>query len=362
MFADSLKVVLKEMVLNRMPVMVWGPAGAGKSSIVRELAEEMTKEIKAELGDEYEGQCYEHIDIRLSQLEPSDLRGILYPDPKAGQAVWLSPSMLPTDPSWTGVIMLDELSSAPPLIQAAAYQLILDRRIGDYVLPEGASIIAAGNRETDKGVVFKMAAPLANRFVHLELEVSFEKWKPWAYANKIDKSVLGFLGFREDLLHKFDPASKSKAFPTPRTWEYVSKILDFNLPDSEKREAIFGAVGEGPGMDFWAYRELLSGAVETATVLDMDKDYSLPAETSAIYGVTTSLVYHFKSLKKAPSEEALLAVYRYLNKILQDELRVAAFKEFTSNRLPIIGSKSEKVKRAFEGFYERVKHLIPLAA
>ena len=362
MFVDSLKTTLKEIILNKLPVMVWGPAGAGKSSIVRQIADEMTEDIKAELGDDCEGQKFEHIDIRLSQLEPSDLRGILYPNPKTQQAVWLTPAMLPTDPDWMGVIMLDELSSAPPLIQAAAYQLILDRRIGDYVLPEGASIIGAGNRENDKGIVFKMAAPLANRMIHLELEVSFEKWKPWAYENKMDKAILGFLGFREDLLHKFDPASKSKAFPSPRTWEYVSKILDFNLPDAEKRETIFGTVGEGAGLDFWAYMELLNGVVDTATVLDMNRNYDLPEDTSAIYGINTALVYHFQSLKKPPTEDMLLAVYRYLEKIPQDELRVAAFKEFTGNKLPIIGSKSEKVKKRFEVFYDRVKHLIPLAS
>jgi hypothetical protein len=358
MFIDALHATLKELIINKMPVGVWGPAGVGKSSVVMQIAQELTEELKEQTEDE--DFVFHHVDIRLSQLEPSDLRGILYPDPKSGQAIWLSPSMLPTDPDWCGVIMLDELTSAPPLIQAAAYQLVLDRKIGDYELPEGASIVCAGNRTNDRGVVFQMAAPLANRMVHLELDVSLEKWKPWAYANNIDKSVIGFLSFREDLLHKFDPNTKSKAFPSPRTWEYTSLILDFNLVDDNKKEVIFGAVGEGAGSDFWAYRELLEGVVETATILNLDKDYDLPDDTSAVFGINTALVYHFQNLKKAPTEDMLIAVYRYLNKIQMDEQRVASFKEFTSNRVPIIGTKSDAVKKEFERFYDRVKHLIPL--
>ena len=359
MFIDSLKLTLKELIMNKIPVGVWGAAGGGKSSIVRQIADEITEELREATEDE--SFVFHHVDIRLSQLEPSDLRGILYPNPKTGKAIWLPPAMLPTDPDWCGVIMLDELTSAPPLIQAAAYQLVLDRKIGDYELPEGAALVCAGNRETDKGVVFKMAAPLANRMIHLDLDISLEKWKPWAYKEGIDKSVLGFLSFREDLLHKFDPNSKSKAFPSPRTWEYTSMVLNLNLPPDEMRETIFGTVGEGAGVDFWAYRELLNGVVDTQTLLDMDKEYTLPSDLSAIYGFNTALVYFFQNQKKAPTEEQLLAVYRYLERIPTEEIRVASFKEFTGNKLPIIGAKSEKVKQAFDRFYGQIKHLLPLA-
>jgi hypothetical protein len=351
MFIDSMGNALTELILNNVPTMVWGGAGIGKSSLISQIAKKISKEYEC---------SFECIDIRLSQLEPSDLRGILYPNPETNQAVWLPPSMLPSDPEWSGIIVLDELSSASPMIQAAAYQLILDRKIGDYTLPENAAIVGAGNRESDKGVVFKMAAPLANRMIHLYLDVSFEKWKPWAYKNSIKESIIGFLGFREDLLHKFDGNSKSKAFPSPRTWEYVSKVMDFNLQDEVKREIVFGTVGEGAGLDYWAYQELLSGAISTTDILDMSKDYTLPDDISITYGINSSLVYYLNKNKKNITKDTILALYRYMGKIKRDEVRVATFKEFVGNKIPIIGNKNEEVKAAFETFYKDVKDLIPL--
>lgn len=349
MFYGDAKSVVREMVENKMPVAMWGPSGAGKSSMVKEIAEDMTAEYKQEVG---------MIDIRLSQIEPTDLRGILVADVPNKKGIWLPPSMLPTDPDWVGIIMLDEISSAPPMVQSAAYQLILDRKLGEYVLPEGAALVAAGNRDSDKGTYFRLAAPLANRFAsHIELEVSLAEWKKWAYRVGIDASILGYLSFNPEALHKFDGASKEKGFPTPRSWESSSKVLKFNLSERIMKETILGGVGSGIGNDFWAYREILHGVVETATILDMNKDYELPNDISASYAINASIIHHLKDRKLL--EEEVLAVYRYLNKIPQDEVRVASFREFTGIKLPIIGGKTDKAKKAFEDFFQPIKHLIP---
>lgn len=350
MFIDSLKTTLKSMMENRQPTFVSGPAGVGKSSIVQQIAAEFTEEL---------GETFHHVDVRLTQMEPSDLRGILYPNSKTGKAIWLPPAMLPSDPDWMGVIVFDELTSAPPLIQAAAYQLFLDRRIGDYYLPEGAVLIAAGNNANDRGVFFRMAAPLANRMIHLKLEVSLEKWKPWAYNNGIDKSILGFLSFKEDCIHKFDPASKDAAFPSPRTWEFASNILSFDLPDYEKREAILGCVGEGVGTDFWAYRSLLDGVVSIDTILNPDKDYSIPEkDISIIYGINSAIIHRFRN--STPSSVEILQLFKYMEKIGMDEVRANTYREFTSEKIRgLIGSTNKEIKEAFAKFYDKIEAYIP---
>ena len=140
---------------------MWGAPGIGKSDIVKQIADSQDREV---------------IDIRLPLWEPTDIKGIPYYNSQENNMVWASPAELPTDPKSNAIVFLDELNSAAPAVQAAAYQLILNRRVGQYHLPEGVSIVAAGNRDSDKGVTFRMPAPLANRFVHLEMRVDFEYW------------------------------------------------------------------------------------------------------------------------------------------------------------------------------------------
>jgi MoxR-like ATPase len=161
------------------------------------------------------------IDIRLSLWEPTDIKGIPYFDSNSGTMVWGAPSELPTQEFAaqydTIVLFLDEMNSAAPSVQAAAYQLILNRRVGTYKLPDNVVIVAAGNREADKGVTYRMPAPLANRFIHLELAVSFDDWFSWAVNNKIHKDVVGYLTFAKKDLYDFDPKSPSRSFATPRS-------------------------------------------------------------------------------------------------------------------------------------------------
>ena len=165
------------------------------------------------------------IDLRLSLLDPTDLRGIPFFDSKNDKAIWAPASFLPDGSEKEGILFLDELNTAAPMVQASAYQLILDRKIGEYTLPEGWSIIAAGNRESDRGVVFRMAAPLSNRFIHLEMESSVEDWKTWAIAKVIDISIIKFISYRPDALFSFDTQNDSRSFATPRTWEYVNEVI-----------------------------------------------------------------------------------------------------------------------------------------
>ena len=190
------------------PVMLWGPPGVGKSQIIAQIADKHRVPL---------------IDIRLSQMEPTDLRGI--PFRLNDRVEWAIPSMLPDAQRHgpTGILFLDEITSAAPTVSTAAYQLILDRRLGDYFIPDGWAIFAAGNRQGDRGVTYSMPAPLANRFTHYEVEAHLDDWVAWAHGRGIDERIIGFLRFRPDLLFNFDPSHNPIAFPSPRSWEFAHR-------------------------------------------------------------------------------------------------------------------------------------------
>ena len=182
----------------KLSTMIWGPPGIGKSSIVAQTAAA------------HKLPC---IDVRLSQLAPTDLRGLPVADTETGLSRWYPPEFLPREGA--GVLFLDELNLAPPTMQGMAQQLILDRRVGSYTVPEGWFIWSAGNRKEDRAAVFDMPAPLANRFLHLEVEPDFESFKTYALAKGLHEHLLAFLSFRPTLLHKLDPQQTS--WPSPRS-------------------------------------------------------------------------------------------------------------------------------------------------
>jgi hypothetical protein len=187
------------------PAFLWGPPGAGKSQVVAQVAAALSIRL---------------IDIRAVLLDPVDLRGL--PTVEHGKAAWAIPAFLPEDGA--GILFLDELNAAPPLVQAACYQLVLDRALGDYRLPDGWTVFAAGNREGDRAVTSRMSSALANRFVHLPFEPDLDDWSCWAMGpGDLRPEVVAFLRWRPELLHRFDPAEK--AFPSPRAWASVSHIL-----------------------------------------------------------------------------------------------------------------------------------------
>lgn len=193
-----------------VPLMIWGAPGIGKSDLVREAAAV---------------QGFALIDLRLSQLEPTDLRGIPLHD--NGKVRWIPPDELPNEArdGPHGVLFLDEINAAPPPVAASAYQLILDRRLGTYRLPDGWSIVAAGNRLDDRGITYVMPAPLANRFMHVQLEADAENWLAWAARNGIAPVLRDFVADQPQWLARFVPESEVKAFPSPRSWVFADRVI-----------------------------------------------------------------------------------------------------------------------------------------
>ena len=260
---------------HHTPVMLWGPPGVGKSQIVASIAERHGARM---------------IDIRLSQMEPSDLRGI--PFRVDDMVEWAIPAMLPDRERHgkEGILFLDEITSAPPSVAAAAYQLILDRRLGAYQVPEGWAIFAAGNRQGDRGVTYSMAAPLANRFSHLEVEVNLDDWVTWAYANGIDERIIAFLRFRPELLFDFDPTHNPVAFPSPRSWEFAHRALKkFDDIPELLLGALEACVGPAAGIELNAFIGHLDRMPDLDAII-RGEDVPVPKEIDLQYAVASALV------------------------------------------------------------------------
>jgi hypothetical protein len=235
----------------------------------------------------------------LAQMDPTDIRGIPYYNKELGLMDWAPPIDLPSkeDAAEYPVVtlFLDEMNSAAPSVQAAAYQLVLNRRIGKYVLPDNVVIIAAGNREGDKGVTYRMPAPLANRFVHMEMRVDWDDYFTWATENRIHKDVVGFLTFSKKDLYDFDPKSGSKAFATPRSWAFVSELLfDDDEDENTLTDLVSGAVGEGLAIKFMAHRKVASKLPNPTDILLGKVKKMDTKEISAMYSLTVSLCYELK--------------------------------------------------------------------
>jgi hypothetical protein len=217
---------------------------------------------------------------------------------------WAEPIDLPSEEMASQydivVLFLDEMNSAPPAVQAAGYQLILNRRVGKYKLPDNVVIVAAGNRDSDKGVTYRMPMPLANRFIHLEMRADFNAWQIWAVKKGIHKDVVGFLTFSKDSLYDFNAKSSSRAFATPRSWVFVSQLLEDEDCDNDTlSNLIAGSVGEGLAVKFMAHRKVSAKMPKPEDILSGKVTTLETKEISAMYSLTTSLCYELRAANEA---------------------------------------------------------------
>ena len=307
MKATAIASALRTLIGAHQPVFVWGGPGVGKSAVVAQVADSLSLELR---------------DIRALLLDPVDLRGLPFLG-EGGRAEWAIPCFLPSTGS--GIIFLDELNAAPAMVQAACYQLVLDRRLGEYRLPGAWAIIAAGNRDSDRAVTAKMPTPLRNRFVHLDFDVDAQEWSEWAIQSVIRPEVIAFLRFRPEVLSVFD--RDATAFPSPRSWEFVSRILAAAPDQTVEHELFAGAVGVGAATEFSAFLRMFRELPSIDAILLNPMAERVPEEPAAQYAVASALAHR-------TTDANFDRVYTYLNR-MPVEFRVLAVRD-ASLREPAI--------------------------
>lgn len=284
-------VINKNMPVKTLPsVMLWGPPGVGKSQGVRQMAKKI---------EDATGKKTVITDVRLLLFNPIDLRGIPTANADKTLAIWLKPQIFQMDGSSDiiNILFLDEISAAPQSVQAAAYQITLDRVVGEHKLPENCIVIAAGNRVTDKSVAFKMPRALANRLLHIEIESNFKSWKMWAVSHSINPKVVGFLSFKRDYLVQNKIISEQLAFATPRTWEMASNILNFVSDDIEKSfPLISGLVGNGVAHEFSTWCKVYEQLPDMEDIF-AGKTSAVPNTTDAMYALISAMTAYAREHK-----------------------------------------------------------------
>jgi hypothetical protein len=340
---------------HQRPLFLWGPPGIGKSELVADITEELGGVM---------------IDLRLGQMEPTDIRGIPFYNKELGKMDWAEPIDLP-DEEFSAqypivVLFLDEMNSSAPSVQSAAYQLILNRRIGKYKLPKNVVIVAAGNRESDKGVTYRMPTPLANRFIHQEMKCDFPSWQEWAVQHNIHKDVVGYLSFAKQDLYDFDPKSASRAFATPRSWSFVSEILsDEDSDDDTVMNLIAGTVGEGLAVKFMAHRKVAGRMPKPEEILSGKVDTLEVKEVSAMYSLVISMCYELKGaienkVKDADFHKMADNFFAYMMKNFETELVVMGARiALTTYNLPFQPTKLKN----FDEFHKKYgKYILQASA
>jgi len=353
------KNIVKRAFKAKRPIFMWGAPGIGKSELIEGIVKEMP------------GSCL-MIDMRLALMEPTDLRGYPFRNPETNQMEWAPPADLPSqelaDMYDMIILFLDELNSAPPSVQAAAYQLVLNGRIGQYKLPKNVRIVAAGNRETDRGVTYRMPSPLANRFRHINMDINFEDWSVWAVNNKVHQDVVGYLTYSKADLFDFDPKTSSQSFATPRSWTFVSEILSTegfdHADDFEQKAEIAGAVGEGMAIKFCEHRKVASKLPNPEDVLTGKVKTLKVKEKSAQYSFAIGLCYELAALNIADDEQAFDKgvdyFFDFIMENFEPELVIFSAKSVLSDHDIDIKPRKLQGKKEFKERYW--KYLFPQAA
>lgn len=338
-----ISVIEKKLSVSIVPsVMLWGPPGVGKSQAIRQIKSEI---------EYHTNKKVKITDVRLLLFNPIDLRGIPTANADKTLAVWLKPQIFQMDDSddVINILFLDEISAAPQSVQAAAYQITLDRVVGEHRLPDNCIVIAAGNRVTDKSVAFKMPKALANRLLHIEVETNFQSWKKWAVASGINDKVVSFLSFRNDLLNDEESNSEHLAFATPRSWEKVSDLLNYINDDvASMFDLISGLVGIGAATELRTWCKLYSKLPNIEDIFN-GKSVFVPKQPDELYALCSSIVSRariykdnttkiensLKYIDQLPPDFSVLVLkdYMYIEKDYRNKLmKMPAFVKWMSTK------------------------------
>ena len=249
--------------------MVHGSPAVGKSAVVKQVAKKFSLKV---------------IDLRLSQCDPTDLMG--FPSIKNERAGYKPMDTFPIEgdtlpegyQGW--LLFLDEFNSAPRAVQAAAYKLVLDRMVGTHHLHKNVAIVCAGNLETDGAIVEEMSTALQSRLVPLEVTISPKGWVKWAQTNGIDHRVTSYIEFRPDNVYMFSPEHSDKTYASPRTWEFVHKLLKVTEINKDTLPLLAGTIGEGVAREFYSFLQLQDKMPKIEQIITAPNTTAVPTEPS----------------------------------------------------------------------------------
>jgi DNA polymerase III delta prime subunit len=332
--SEAYKIV-KGCMSQKVPVMLWGPPGIGKSSLIHQISKELGCRV---------------VDLRLAQLEPTDLRGVPMPNRETGRAEWYLPAFWPTSATQEttrkvtdadgkthsvtvavgdcldgpGVIFLDEIEKAPVSVKNASLQLVLDRMVGSYKLPNDWSIVCAGNREEDGCFSQPLGSALSNRMIHLDIESDVDAWGTWARDNDVSEDVIAFLHFNPSLLYK---QTEEHAFPTPRSWVLASSLIKNVKAQRDQKELMTAAVGRGAASEFTVWNNVYR-SVDPEKILEEGVMPSFEkSDQSYKYAVGLSTAFYLRK-RKGGIKKVEENVANFLG-LLPIELRVVFLKQIS---------------------------------
>lgn len=271
--ADALKYDL--FPINQ-PVFVWSNPGVGKSEIITDTA--------TWLG-------WKTVQAMLGQLDPVDLRGLPYFDQQRKRMVFAPADFWPDEErdGKNGILFWDEMNTAPLANQATAYQMIRERRIGEYVLPNGWQQVAAGNLESDRAVTNRMSSALASRFTHIRLLPDLQDWCRWGLSHGMNPFLVAFLRLRPNLLHQFK--SDVKSFPCPRTWSMASKLVDQCKDESRRASLLAGTVGDGAAVELEGFLRIAQSIPDPDAIILNPTIGEIPTKPDVLYALTAALAH-----------------------------------------------------------------------
>jgi hypothetical protein len=297
--------------------MLHGRPGVGKTELVQTLAARKGAEL---------------YDLRLTTIEPQDLRGLPFYDHATGRTVWYRPEDLPDDPARPAILFLDELTAAAPTLQPTVYGLLQERRVGRHRLPDGVFIVAAGNTVEDGAIAYEMGTALSDRLIHMIVQADAEDWlKSYAPGAGIHPTVAAFLRARPDLLETTEDAlRRGHAIAcTPRSWTRVSRIMEA-VPDRAARAVmIAGTVGEAAAAEFALIADEIEASVRVAEMLETPRRDRTELYPATLHGLT-ALIYGLTGAVDARSMPAAIEILADMRRLESPAFRALPLSELAS--------------------------------
>jgi len=354
---EELKEIIKRVWrTHKYPIMIWGKVGIGKTFTVEQATKELALETNREWTDVSENwnkeptRYFGYLNFRVSQVEPPDIRGLPYKTDNGME--WIPPSCYPKHKSSMGIMFFDEVNRGCKEVLSPLFQLKDSRRIGDYILPDGWSIVLAGNKREHGADVIELDFPDRNRMLQYELEATVEDWIIWASAYNLDNRIISYIAWKRDPKVLFGD-SEREVSPTCRMWHWVSNLIKGVEDMDYIRLIVAGGVGSDYANDFMAYLQYFHKLKPLELLFKDWKSYPIYQEATLKYAIPLQLLAYWREHDYKP--KMLETIFRYLAQY-EDEILVFAWKIFKATNREVVLKAFNKNKYLYdEVWYKRLR-------